>query len=166
MREILSNVVDEKWVYSEENVMIVAGVVADRIQELTGDAVKLFLGRIECSKGGHLAHTDELTLRDGCVYKPKNEEENLTAYSCGVLLSKDYVGGNFQFKEPHKPISKKKHYLNGVVFDVEQKHLVTPHKEGDRWVLLMWFTTRSDADLVISCHKDYPHQEISSVLAL
>ena len=56
------------------------------------------------------------------------------AYSGSVLLTNDFVGGDFEFDDG----TKHRHYLDLLMFSSDERHRVLPHGGGDRMALLLF----------------------------
>lgn len=72
-------------------------------------------------------------------------------YSASTLLSKNYDGGDFVFLDENdnelRTISKDEHYMKTLIFDVNNKHMVKPHYNGDRIVNLYFWESCKTIEL-------------------
>jgi|TARA_R110000744_G_scaffold161677_4_gene278257 hypothetical protein len=62
------------------------------------------------------------------------------AFSASVLLTKDFVGGYFEFKDG----ARHRHYLDMLLFSSDEQHRVLPHGGGDRLALLVFLGRKND----------------------
>lgn len=56
------------------------------------------------------------------------------AYSGSVLLTDDFVGGDFEFEDG----TRHRHYLDLLMFSSDERHRVLPHGGGKRMALLLF----------------------------
>ena len=99
--------------------------------------------RLERKGKGHPPHFDGCLAQDG---KLVGNHMAWCRHTASILLTSpaSFRGGSFKFLTDPKETYKKDHYLNLLVYSSAtdndpQEHLVDPHTEGDRVVLLMFF---------------------------
>lgn len=99
---------------------------------------------IENTKEGHDKHYD------GCELDLQPNHMDWCAYSASILLTdaSTFEGGTFHFYEPEES-HREDHYRSLVLYSSAahndpQMHSVTPHKNGNRTVLLMFFPEDKD----------------------
>ena len=80
--------------------------------------------RVERNSDGHDWHADT------------GDSDHMTwcAYSGSVLLTNDFSGGDFEFFCG----TRYRHYLDLLTYSSDQWHRVTPHTDGERYVLLIF----------------------------
>ena len=101
--------------------------------------------RVECRSKGHPPHYD------GCQEVDGELADNHMAwchYGCSVLLSdpESFAGGTFHYPE-HDIKLREEHYLSASVHsagkdNTPELHAIDPHKNGERWVLLIFLARR------------------------
>jgi hypothetical protein len=133
MKEVLKNA------YVEGDIDQTIQNIIDYVYQC--DGVHIELGTeyyFQTQKEGHGAHYDWGT----------NNHMKWCKYSASVLTTHDYEGGEFCFVDDDnniiETISKKKHYKSALIYDVSHRHLVKPHFNGDRTVLLLFFKIVDD----------------------
>ena len=104
------------------------------------DAVRVEVGgyTLETHASGHRPHNDW----------GNNNQMPWCKYSASVLLTIDYDGGEFSFVDNDdsviETIDKFDHYRNVLIYDVNQRHQVLPHTNGERTVFLVFFQAAGD----------------------
>jgi|UniRef100_A0A6C0IJY7 hypothetical protein len=81
-------------------------------------------------------------------------------YSASTLLSKHYKGGEFIFVDSDdnqlESFNQNSHYNKTLVYDINHKHKVNPHYDGDRIVnLYFWSVISGDNPIVSQEVEDY-----------